>query len=160
VRCSICGSENHEGARFCDECSTPLMVDSCCHIPRKALVHRLTRLLRAGGRVFVTDCFLVGPEYEELFNRHWHVRIGTMDEYRAAAREAGLREESVEEISHRVEYFWAMTLALIQAEAQEKKLTAPDAGKFTEALQAHALVRQGLADGGYGYALMSFHKAE
>ncbi len=135
-------------------------VDSCCHIPRKALFHRLARLLRPGGRVFVTDCFLVRPEYEELFNRHWHVRIGTMDEYRAAAREAGLREESVEEISHRVEYFWAMTLALVQAEAQGRKLTPPQAASLTEALQAHALVRQGLADGGYRYALMSFHKAE
>jgi len=135
-------------------------VDSCCHIPRKALFHRLARLLRPGGRIFVTDCFLGRPEYEELFNRHWHVRIGTMEEYRSAAREAGLREESVEDISQRVEYFWAMTLALIQAEAEGKKLTNAEAAKFTEALQAHALVRQGLADGGYRYALMSFHKAE
>jgi tocopherol O-methyltransferase len=134
-------------------------VDSCCHIPRQALFHRLARLLRPGGRVFVTDCFLVRPEYEELFNRHWHVRIGTIEEYGTAARKAGLRGESVEEISHRVQYFWAMTLALIQAEAQGKKLTPPEAAKFTEALQAHTLVRQGLADGGYRYALMTFCKS-
>jgi tocopherol O-methyltransferase len=134
-------------------------VDSCCHIPRQALFHRLARLLRPGGRVFVTDCFLVRPEYEELFNRHWHVRIGTIEEYCTAARKAGLHEESVEEISHRVQYFWAMTLALIQAEAQGKNLTPPEAAKFTEALQAHAMVRQGLADGGYRYALMAFRKS-
>jgi tocopherol O-methyltransferase len=134
-------------------------VDSCCHIPRQALFHRLARLLRPGGRVFVTDCFLVRPEYGELFNRHWHVRIGTIEEYGTAARKAGLRGESVEEISHRVQYFWAMTLALIQAEAQGKKLTPPEAAKFTEALQAHTLVRQGLADGGYRYALMTFCKS-
>jgi SAM-dependent methyltransferase len=133
-------------------------VDSCCHMPRKALFHRLARLLRPGGRVFLTDLFLVRAEYEELFNRHWHVRIGTIEEYRSAAQEAGLREESIEEISHRVEYFWAMTLALIQAEAQGKKLTPPETAKFTEALQTHALVRRGLADGGYRYALMSFSK--
>jgi tocopherol O-methyltransferase len=133
-------------------------MDSCCHIPRQALFHRLAGLLRPGGRVFVTDCFFVRAEYEELFNRHWHVRIGTIEEYRNAAREAGLREESVEEISHRVEYFWAMTLALVQAEAQGKKLTPRETAKFTEALQTHALVRQGLADGGYRYALMSFSK--
>ena len=133
-------------------------VDSCCHIPRAALFRRLAALLRSGGHLFLTDCFLVRPEYEELFNRHWHVRIGTMDEYRTAAQEAGLLEESIEELSPRVEYFWAMTHALIQAEAQGKKLTPPEAAKFTEALQAHALVRQGLADGGYRYALMSFCK--
>jgi tocopherol O-methyltransferase len=134
-------------------------VDSCCHIPRKALFKRLARVLRPGGRVFVTDCFLVRPEYEELFNRHWHVRIGTIEEYRNAAKEAGLHEESVEEISQRVEYFWAMTLALIQAEAQGKKLTPAEAAKFKEALRTHALVRQGLADAGYRYALMSFCKS-
>ncbi len=133
-------------------------VDSLCHMPRKALFHRLSRLLRPGGRVFVTDCFLVRPEYEELFNRHWHVRIGTMAEYRSGAREAGLREESVEEISPRVEYFWAMTHALIQAEAQGRELGPRETAKFTEALQAHAMVWQGLADGGYRYALMSFSK--
>jgi SAM-dependent methyltransferase len=134
-------------------------VDSCCHIPRQALFERIVLLLRSGGHVFVTDCFLVRPEYEELFNRHWHVRIGTMEEYRTAARQAGLCEESVVEISHRVEYFWAMTHALIQAEVHGKQLTPPEALKFAEALQAHALVRQGLTAGGYRYALMSFCKS-
>ena len=51
-----------------------------------------------------------------------------------------------------------MTLALIQAEARGKTLTAPEEAKLKEALQAHTLVRQGLADGGYRYALMSFSK--
>jgi len=138
---------------------TAVAVDSCCHIPRQALFDRVATLLRPGGRFFVTDCFLMRPEYEELFNRHWHVRIGTMEEYRTAARQAGLREELVEEISPRVENFWAITHALIQAEAQGKKLTPPEAAKFTEALRAHALVKQGLADGGYRYGLMSFRKS-
>jgi tocopherol O-methyltransferase len=133
-------------------------VDSCCHMPRQALFRRLAALLRPGGRVFVTDCFLVRPEYEELFNRHWHVRIGTLAEYLAAAQEAGLHAESVENLSPRVEHFWAMTLALIQAEAREKKLSPVEAATVDEALQVHALVRQGLADGGYRYALLSFAK--
>jgi tocopherol O-methyltransferase len=153
VRPMLCDALEIPGENCFD---AAVAVDSCCHIPRKELFHRLARLLRPGGRIFVTDCFLVCPEYEELFNRHWHVRIGTIEEYRTAAREAGLREESFEEISQRVEYFWAMTLALIQAETQEKKLA--EAVKFTEALQAHALVRQGLANGGYRYALMGFSK--
>jgi tocopherol O-methyltransferase len=133
-------------------------VDSCCHLPRKALFQRLAILLRPGGRVFLTDLFLVEAEYEELFNRHWHVRIGTIEEYRTAAREAGLREELVEDISHRVERFWEMTLALVQAEAQGRVLNRADTAKLTEALQTHELVRRGLARKGYRYALMSFSK--
>lgn len=133
-------------------------VDSCCHMPRMALFDRLARLLRPNGRVFVTDCFLARPEYAALFGRHWHVRIGIMEEYRTAACQAGLREESIDEISERVEYFWAMTHALIQAETQEKTLTTGENAKLAEALQAHALVRRGLCDGGYRYALMVFSK--
>jgi tocopherol O-methyltransferase len=135
-------------------------VDSCCHMPRKALFRRLAALLRPGGRVFVTDCFLVRPEYEEFFNHHWHVRIGTMEEYLTAAQEAGLREESVHEISSRVTAFWAMTLALIQAEARGKRLTAAETARFEGSLLAHALVQQGLIDGGFRYALMSFSKSQ
>jgi SAM-dependent methyltransferase len=134
-------------------------VDSCCHIPRKALFQRLAALLRPGGHMFVTDCFLVQPAYAELFNRHWHVRIGTIEEYITAARAAGLHAESVDELSPRVEHFWAMTFTLIQAEAQGKKFTLDEAAKLEEALQAHNLVRQGLATGGYCYALMSFSKS-
>ena len=119
------GVASHIHPLLCDALEIPgencfdaaVAVDSCCHMPRIPLFERLAALLRPGGRVFVTDCFIVRPEYEELFNRHWHVRIGTMEEYRIAARQAGLRQESVEEISERVEFFWAMTHALIQAEA-------------------------------------------
>jgi cyclopropane fatty-acyl-phospholipid synthase-like methyltransferase len=133
-------------------------IDSICHMPRRELFLRLARLLRPGGRVFVTDCFLVRPEYEELFNRHWHVRIGTIEEYRSAAQAADLREDFVEEIAPRVEHFWSMTLALIQAEKRENKTTSAGGVKFAEAVLAHADVRRGLRDGGYRYALMSFVK--
>jgi tocopherol O-methyltransferase len=156
VRTLLCDALEIPGENCFD---AAVAVDSCCHMPRKALFRRLATLVRRGGRVFITDCFLVRPEYGELFNRHWHVRLGTIEEYRIAAREAGLRDESVEEISHRVEYFWAMTLALIKAEARGKKLTLQESTKFTEALQTHTLVRQGLAGGGFSYALMSFCKS-
>jgi hypothetical protein len=65
-----------------------------------------------------------------------------------AAQEAALRDESLEEIAQRVEHFWALTLALIQAEAQGKKLNPRESAKFKEAVQTHELVRQGLANGG------------
>jgi cyclopropane fatty-acyl-phospholipid synthase-like methyltransferase len=151
---------------LCDAIAVPgencfdaaVAVDSCCHMPRKALFRRLAALLRPAGRVFVTDCFLVRPEYAELFDRHWHVQIGTIEEYLNAAREAGLPEDSIHELSDQVEHFWTMTLNLIQAEVKGKKLTPPEAAKFEESFQAHDLVRRGLANGGYRYALMSFSK--
>jgi tocopherol O-methyltransferase len=134
-------------------------VDSSSSFPRKAWFQRLASLLRRGGRVFVTDCFLDCSEYEEPFNRHWCAQIGTITEYLVAAREAGLREELVEDISHRTEHFWALTLALMQAEAREQGLSPSEVVKLEASLRVHAMVRQGLAEGGLRYALLSFSKS-
>jgi tocopherol O-methyltransferase len=160
------GVANRINPLLCDALQIPgenrfdaaVAVDSSCHMPRKALFERLASLLRPGGHLFLTDLFLVCPKYADLFNRHWHVQIGTMEEYRIAARQAGLRETSTEELSQRAEYFWAITYALIQAEAQGKTLTRLEAAKLNEALETHDQVRRGLANGGYRYALMSFRK--
>lgn len=162
------GVESQVRPLLCDAVEVPgescfdaaVAMDSCCHMPRGALFQRLAALVRPGGHVFVTGCFLVRPEYEDLFNRHWHVRIGTLEEYLTAAKEAGLREESVTDLSLGVEPFWALTFALIQAEAQAERLNSSEAAKVADALQAHALVQEGLAKGGYRYACSVFPKAD
>jgi tocopherol O-methyltransferase len=133
-------------------------VDSSSSFPREPWFRRIAMLLRPGGHVFIMDCFLQRSEYAEPFNRHWYARIGTITEYLAAAREAGLREELIEDISHRTEHFWTLTLALMQAEAQEKRLSPVEATKLEASLRVHTLVRQGLAEGGLRYALLSFSK--
>jgi tocopherol O-methyltransferase len=133
-------------------------VDSSCYLHRGKWFRRLASLLRPGGRVFIMDCFLGRIEYERPFNRHWLTRIGTIDEYLAAAGEAGLQVGPVEDISHLTQHFWTTTLALIQVETQDGEV-GPDRAAQREASRgAHALVRQGLADGGLRYALMSFSK--
>jgi len=134
-------------------------VDSSGYLPRKAWFQHLVSLLRPGGHVFITDCFLNRAEYEESFNRYWHTRIGTIHEYLTAAQEAGLHEELVEDISSRTEHFWTLTLALMQAEAQEKRLSPGEATKLETSLRVHSLVREGLSNGGLRYALLSFSKA-
>jgi cyclopropane fatty-acyl-phospholipid synthase-like methyltransferase len=135
-------------------------VDSSCYLPRKKLFRRLASLVRPGGTVFIIDCFLGRIEYQEPFDRHWHTRIGTIDEYLAAAREAGLQAGSVEDISRHTLHFWTTTLALIQAEMQESDIGPVEMARREASRGAHALVRQGFADGGLRYALMSFSKAE
>lgn len=151
---------------LCDALAVPgescfdaaVAVDSSCHLSRKEWFRRLSSLLRPGGRAFIIDCFLARSEYEKPFNRYWHTRIGTMAEYLAAAREASLEPELVEDISHRAEHFWTMTLALMQAEARENTLTPTKATQRHASCRMHNLVRKGLADEGLRYALMSFSK--
>jgi tocopherol O-methyltransferase len=133
-------------------------VDSSGYLPRNEWFRRIAMLLRAGGRVFISDCFLGQQKYQKPFDRHWHTRIGTIDEYLDAARQQGLRAESLEDISHRTEHFWSTTLALLEAEAWENKMTHRTAGQRDASVRAHALVREGLAEGSLRYALMSFSK--
>ena len=133
-------------------------VDSSGYLPRRPWFRRLAALLRPGGHAFIVDCFLGRPDYAAPFDRHWHTRIGTLDEYAGAAAAAGLAAGPVEDISHRTEHFWTTTLALTEIEARAPEESPGDAMRRQISRDAHALVRRGLADGGLRYAVMSFRK--
>ena len=135
-----------------------IALDSSCHMPRKALFARLASLLRPGGRVFITDCFFKDSKYEELFNHHWHAPIGTYEEYRTAAQEAGFQEDMVNDLSKNTERFWALTSMLVKTEATQEDPSPSTAAKSNESFRVHTLVREGLLNGDLGYALLSFSK--
>jgi tocopherol O-methyltransferase len=153
VRPLLCDATEVPGEKCFD---AAVAVDSSGYLPRETWFRRVAALLRPGGRVFIIDCFLERPDKKETFDRYWHTRIGTIDEYLTAARAAGLKSQSVENISRRTEHFWTTTIALMEAEAKERELTFVEAIRQQESLSAHALVRQGLADGSFSYGLMSF----
>jgi len=134
-------------------------IDSSDSIPRRPLFRRLEELRRPEGHVFIFDCFLSRSEYEEPFNRHWCSQIGTIEEYVAAAREAGFTVKMLEDVSLRTVPFWTRTLAHLRLEAQDVRLSAPQRRKLEDSLLTHALVRQGLLDGGLRHLLISFAKS-
>ena len=88
VRPIVCDATEMSGENLFD---AAVAVDSSGYLPRRAWFRRLAGLLRPTGRVFLIDCFLKSSENEEAFNRHWHTRIGTINEYLAAAQAAGLQ---------------------------------------------------------------------
>jgi len=133
-------------------------VDASCHLARREWFRRLYALLRPGGRVFISDCFLGRQEYAESFDRYFHARIGTIAEYLGAAREAGLQPDGVEDLSSRVAHFFSITRALIQLEADEAGADAAETARCAASLREHTILRQGLRDQGYIYAQMSFTK--
>jgi SAM-dependent methyltransferase len=155
VRPLVCDALQIQGRNYFD---AAVAVDSSCHLPRREWFRQLFALLRPRGRVFISDCFLGRREYEEPFNRYWHTRIGTIAEYLAAAREAGLRPGVVEDFSSRTQHFWTITLALIQAEAQDESCCTAEAARCNASMRAHTMLRQGLRDNGLKYALLSFSK--
>jgi tocopherol O-methyltransferase len=151
---------------LCDALTVPgencfdaaLALDSSDTFARQPWFRRLARLLRPHGHVFIYDCFLESQEYAAPINRHWSAMIGTFDEYTTAARDAGFRLKSFQDVSDRTREFWTLTIALYEAENRAGMLTPWDRARFQEALEVHALMRRGLYDGALRYALVSFVK--
>jgi tocopherol O-methyltransferase len=149
---------------LCDALSVPgeacfdavVAIDSSSSFPREIWFQRLARLLRRGGRVFIFDCFLVSAEYEELFNSHWCALIGTLEEYFSAASRARFTLEMFEDVSERAVQFWTTTLALMRSEMHDRSPSELGTCKSEESLRAHALMREGLSNGGLRHAFMSF----
>jgi tocopherol O-methyltransferase len=135
-----------------------IAVDSSCHLPRRKWFELLFVLLRGSGRILISDCFLGHPKYQEPFDNYWHTNIGTLDEYINEAEAAGLHLESIKDISPHTTNFWATTIALMEAETRERRSTAIETVRRNASIEAHALIRRGLADEGLRYALISFRK--
>ena len=133
-------------------------VDASGYLPRKDWFRRLASLLRPGGSIFIIDCFLERPEYADLFNSHWHTRIGTIEEYFSAAQESGLKPSPLFDVTDRTEHFWTTTLALIEAESKGYHSCDSATSRHAASFKAHSMVRDGLAGGGLRYALLSFSK--
>jgi cyclopropane fatty-acyl-phospholipid synthase-like methyltransferase len=156
VRTLVCDAVHITGEETFD---AVVAVDSSGYLPRREWFGRLSALLRPAGRVFLVDCFLEGPKFQESFDRYWHTQIGSLSEYLTEAERAGLASDSIEDISPRTAHFWTTTQALIRAEAQERSCSPQDQQSVVS-LRAHKDVLQGLTDGGLRYALLSFRKSE
>jgi tocopherol O-methyltransferase len=135
-----------------------IAIESSSLFPRRPWFRCLAKLLRPAGRVFISDCFLEGSEYEKTFNHHWCAQIGTVEEYLSAAQEAQFKLTKIENVSLRAATFWTTTLALIRAEAREARLDPSQLRTSEESYLAHASMRQGLVDGGLRQLLMTFQK--
>lgn len=157
VRSLVCDVLELQGsARF----DAAVAVDASCHLMRREWFKRLFALLRPGGSVFISDCFLGRQEYADSFNRYFHARIGTISEYVDAAREAGLRPGIVDDLSSRVAHFFSITRALIQVEAREAGTNDAEVARCAASLREHTILRDGLRDRGYIYAQLSFSKEQ
>jgi cyclopropane fatty-acyl-phospholipid synthase-like methyltransferase len=149
----LCAAEEMPGTNCFD---AAIAIDSSSSLSRGPWFHRLAELLRPSGRLFIYDCFVESPEFEEPFNRHWFAQIGTFEEYFAVAREAGFRPDLFEDISSLTRYFWTATMALLRAEATSRSHGLDRRASLCESLRIHEIMHQGLASGGLRYAIMSF----
>ena len=160
IRVELCDAARVPGeARF----DSAVAIDAAVAWPRAPWFRRLARLLRPGGQVFIFDCFLGRPghsEYAEPFNSHWCSEVGTVDEYVAAARDAGFALTKVEDVSEQAVHFWTRTLAIMSTEARGGNASPSEAARLEQSLRLHAMLRRGLLDGGLRHAFLSFARCQ
>lgn len=132
-------------------------VESACYLPRVEWFRRVRALLRPRGVVAIADVFAGRPEVALPFDRYWRTRIGTVNEYLAAADAAGLELEVRDDVSARVVGFWSLTLEL---QAHERMAARGPGGLVRgESVREHLRLQQALMDGGLEYALLVLRRA-
>lgn len=148
----LCDAERVPGAARFD---AAVAIEASCYFARQAWFERLSHLLRPQGRIFVVDCFLGRPEAAGFFDGHWRTRIGTLEEYEAAAASAGFRMESIEELNELSSGFWELTLAWTRKVAQERGALEPDPA-LERSLRAHELLHRAYLDRGVRHLQLVF----
>jgi len=155
------GVAERVSALLCDALEVPgresfdvvVAVESSCYLPRREWFRKLRTLLRPGGRVAIADCFLGRAELAGPFDRHWHTRIGTVQEYLRAADAEGLELELHQDLSSRVVSFWALTMDMLSREraAQPPEQRAVDR---SASQREHLRLMRGFIDGGLHHGLL------
>ncbi|MDC0712051.1 methyltransferase domain-containing protein [Stigmatella sp. ncwal1] len=151
VRVLLCDALEVPGRDYFDRV---VAVESSCYLPRQAWFHQVHRLLRPGGTLLLVDCFLGRPELAAPFNRYWHTRLGTTDEYLRAASLAGLELELYQDLAYRTVNFWTLTMDLLAREQEAQPSRGSRVTPRSVSQREHLRLQQGLLDGGLQYAMM------
>lgn len=133
---NACGLGERVRAHLCDAHEPPpsppydhvVAIESSCYLDRARWAERVSEALAPEGVVHVVDCFLGKPPGLAWFDRTWHTRLGTLDEYVEAFARVGLSSLVVEDLRLRAEPFWDLSLAWIalaepSASAERKTAT-------------------------------------
>jgi cyclopropane fatty-acyl-phospholipid synthase-like methyltransferase len=135
-------------------------VESSCYLPRREWFRRVHSLLRPGGLLAISDCFLGRPELAGPFNQYWRAQIGSVEEYFRAAAAEGLELELHQDISGRAVNFWTLTLDLL---ARERSMLPRSRQEFlgrSESQRQHLRLQQAFLDGGLHYAMMILRRPD
>ncbi|NOK23553.1 class I SAM-dependent methyltransferase [Corallococcus carmarthensis] len=157
VQPRLCTGEPPRGREFHD---AVIAVENTCALPRAEWLRGMHARLKPGGLLAIADCFWVRPNAVPPSGDAWRKHLGSVSEFLADAREAGLELEAHDDVSSRAVGFWTLSSELLVHEHLERAPT--DARSLRAALNAvraesrreHLWLQQGLLDGGLEYALL------
>jgi 2-polyprenyl-3-methyl-5-hydroxy-6-metoxy-1,4-benzoquinol methylase len=159
---SAAGVADRVNVQLCDALEVPgkecfdlvVAVESSCYLPRRQWFRKVHSLLRPGGMVALSDCFLGRPELAGPFDRYWRSQLGTVEEYFRSAAAEGLELELHQDISGRAVNFWTLTLDLLARERAMLPRSSQDFVGRNESQRQHLRLQQAFLDGGLQYGMM------
>ncbi len=86
-------------------------IDATTYFDRRSWFRTMHRLLRPGGRLGISDTFVVDGTLAHRFNDYWLADVGTHESYVAAAREAGFRLVAEQDVSDASGAFYDLSVA-------------------------------------------------
>ncbi|MEU3724913.1 methyltransferase domain-containing protein [Streptomyces sp. NPDC031705] len=90
--------------------------ESSGYTDRARLFDVVAKALRPGGWFGIQEHFLCRPGHREFMDGYYRTRLGTRDEYLAAAEASGFELTHDEDVTDRVAEFWVQSMAWNTAE--------------------------------------------
>jgi tocopherol O-methyltransferase len=154
VETLVCDAVNVCGRRF----DAAVAIESSCYLPRLAWFQQLSSTLPIGAEVFLIDAFLGQPGVKSEFDEYWHCDIGSLDEYRDAARCAGFETTAVERVNARSIGFWDLSLAWTRAKLACDDIPIHERSRMRHSLLAHKDFRRMYESGEIEHLRLTFQR--
>jgi SAM-dependent methyltransferase len=133
-------------------------VESSCYLPRERLFRRIAAVLEPGGVFGIEDIFLARPAWGPLFDAYWKTAIGTVAQYRQAARDAGLSLEQDTDVTEVTGDFWRYSVAWARARLATPGISAAERERLLCSIEGHDRFSRGWRAGAYQARILRFRK--
>jgi tocopherol O-methyltransferase len=119
--------------------------ESACHMDRRRLFPGAARALRSGGSFHLID-WMRGQQCAaaDRVDAWWHTRMGTREEYRRLAAEAGFQLVHEAALQDRTWGFYNLVAAWNLAALQERRLDAAERARLRRSTEENASLAEAL----------------
>jgi len=133
-----------------------LAVESSCYFDRARWFHELGHVLSPGGDVHVVDCFAADRATVIRFDAYWRTSIGNTASYDAAAKAAGFRRISIEDLGERTRTFWNASIRWSQVHRIGATLAEEE--RLRKSILEHRWLRDAILNGYVTYRHLVYRR--
>jgi cyclopropane fatty-acyl-phospholipid synthase-like methyltransferase len=132
-----------------------IALESSCYLERYEWFRRLSKILKKGGHVYISDCFTPSINIAKPFNEYWLTRVGSLNEYLEAAEKGGFELETFKDLTSHTVDFWRFNIAY-QAMRLKKTKSVKESERLQKSIEWQQNLHRIWGGGRIQYGLLSF----